>query len=891
MNVDQELSISRSFLDAVATYPENVLFHYVGKGWETLGYGEFALRVKCLASYLAGNGLVSGDRAVIMSENRPEWCSAYLSIILAGGIAVPIDAQLGPAEVANLLGDSEPKTVFHSGKTKRDVLAALEEISAGRGVQVLLVDFDSPFYETILQTASVGSFPTRSGEEIASIIYTSGTTGKPKGVMLSHGNFCSDAMSLIRARIVSHEDNVLAVLPLHHTYAFMCTFLVPLFLGASITYPESLKGPDLMAAIRDRGVSVLVGVPQLLGLIRTGILEKMERMPGPLPFLLAALRRFSGFLRERFDVNPGRIVFRRVHAAMGKGFRFFASGGARLDPVIMKDLEALGFTVLEGYGLTETSPVVTFNPFSKRKPGSAGKSLPSVEMRILSPSGTAEGEIAIKGPMVMKGYYRNPAATAEAFQNGWFRTGDIGRLDSEGYLFITGRSKEIIVLGSGKNIYPEEVEKAYLACPLIREICVLGTERGDALHAVIVPDLDYAAEKHISNIQEEIKWKVQEISSRLPSYKRVTGLSIRTEPLPRTPLGKLRRFMITASPPARGQADTKEKKRGDIAPADEASRKVFDALRQFLKEGEQPVEDDNLELDLGLDSLSKIELVVLLEKTFSVKLTEDFLSDINTVRELIGKIKKQAAPASAAGPLRPNGWKEILSREPSGDDLRLISLQEPGTRMLPALVMHSVLRMLFRIFFKLEAIGLENIPADGNFIMAPNHTSYLDGFVAILALPFSYFRDLYALGLSEFFAGRIKGWFARTAHVIPIDSSVYLSKALQISAYVLRNGRSLCVFPEGGRSYDGTLMEFKKGVGVLALEMNIPVIPVFIDGTFEALPRGTRWPKRGKISVTFGQPIVAGDLGSSRKEKGVDEYQFFADEVRERVRSLKRNSR
>ncbi|MEJ2696891.1 MAG: AMP-binding protein [Candidatus Sulfobium sp.] len=885
MDADQKISITDKFLDAARSYPENVLFHYFDEGWKSLFYSEFSRRVRCLASFLAANGIGAGDRAAIISENRPEWCSAYLSIIMAGGTAVPIDSQLGPEEIANLLGDSESKTVFHSRKTGPNLLAAREIISSASGVSPLLVDFDSPGYEMLLQTAPAVPFAKRGGEDTASIIYTSGTTGRPKGVMLTHGNFCADAQSLIEAGIVSHEDNVLAVLPLHHTYAFMCTFLVPLFLGASITYPESLKGPDLTTALQDRKVSVLVGVPQLLDVIRTGMLQKMEGMPGPLPVFLAAVRRVSGFLREKFDINPGRIFFRSVHAALGKNFRFFASGGARLDPSVMKDLEGLGFTVLEGYGLTETSPVVTFNPFSKRKPGSAGRPLPSVEIRILSPSGTGEGEIAVKGPMVMKGYYRNPSATAETLQEGWFRTGDIGRLDSEGYLFITGRSKEVIVLGSGKNIYPEEVEKAYLASPVIKEICVLGTKEGNALHAVVVPDLDYAREKRISNIQEEIKWEIREISSRLPSYMRITGLSVRTEPLPRTPLGKLRRFMITETAPVQARAD--RIKKGGKVPEDEISRKVLDSLEQFLGKGEEPGEDDNLELDLGLDSLSKIELAASLEKALSTKLEEDFLFDVNTVRELTEKIRKQAAAISAAGPPVPSGWKEILSREPSKEDLSLVSLEEPGKKMLPAFIIHSVLRTLFRIFFRLEAEGLENIPADGNFIVTPNHTSYLDGFVAVLSLPFSYFRRMYALGLSEFFAGRIKGWFAKTAHVIPIDSSAYLSKALQVSAHVLAKGRSLIVFPEGGRSFDGTLMEFKKGVGILAVEAGIPVVPAYIQGTFRSLPRGAAFPRPEKIRIIFGQPLRASSIDFTHKKEDTDDYQHFADLLKKRVEELK----
>jgi long-chain acyl-CoA synthetase len=389
----------------VAEVSQNLVFHYFQDGWKTISCKAFSDEVSAISSYLIRAGLQKGGRVAIVAENRPAWCSAYLSVLTAGGIAVPIDPQLGPGEIQNLLLDSETKIVFHSLMTAAAVKTAAEQLSAIKHT-LQLINLDGQEFRSLSKAETPGGFPEASPEDIASIIYTSGTTGKPKGVMLTHHNFCSDAEALIDAGIVNHEDNVLSVLPLHHTYAFMCTFLVPVFLGGSITYPASLKGPDLLSAIKGREVSVLIGVPQLLNLLRNGIMKKISDLPGLLSFLLLKLHRLSGYLREQFDINTGRFVFASAHRAFGERFRFFASGGAKLDPAIMKDLEALGFTLLEGYGLTETSPVLTFNPPGRRKPGSAGKPLPSVTMRILKPSDTGEGEIEVKGPMVMQGYYK-----------------------------------------------------------------------------------------------------------------------------------------------------------------------------------------------------------------------------------------------------------------------------------------------------------------------------------------------------------------------------------------------------------------------------------------------------------------------------------------------------
>jgi len=887
-------TVIEKFLAAVARYPDNTLFSYFDGEWKDITYKEFAEAVSATSAYLIRSGIAKGDRVAIISENRPEWCSAYLAIITAGGIAVPIDSQLGPEETGNLLADSGAGAVFYSTKTAPHIETFIPQSVEG-GTHPLLINFDTPGYAAASSSpaeTAAGSESGISGDDIASIIYTSGTTGVPKGVQLSHTNFCSDADSLIEAGIVSHDDNVLSLLPLHHTYAFMCTFLTPLFIGATITYPASLKGPDITAAMREKGVSVLVGVPQLLDMIRNGILNKIKALPAPAAVVLLRLHRLSGLLRKKLGLNIGRIISSSAHKALGRRFRFFASGGAKLAPEIMNDLEAFGFTVLEGYGLTETSPVITFNPIEDRRAGSAGKPLPSAEIRLLDPDATGDGEILVRGPMVMRGYYKAPEATANVInRDGWLMTGDIGRLDKDGYLYITGRSKEVIVLSSGKNIYPEEVEKLYSASPLIKEICAIGRENNDGsetLHAVIVPDLEYAKKTGVANLQETIKWEINAVSGRVPAYMRITGFSLSSEPLPRTPLGKIRRFLVRDNLRLREKGAPKKPEQREEVYSDETMRLVAGALRRFLREDGTVGIDDNLELDLGLDSLSKIELTAALEKEFSVSLPEDFMSDIHTVGELAEKIRNASSAGANTGLPAESGWKGILKKAPAEEDLKMLSLEPPENRMAGAFIVHSILRTMFKIFFRLEAVGMENIPAGRNYIIAPNHTSYLDGFVLILSLPFRYFRNIYVLGLREFFLGFVRSRLARTAHVIPIDSASYLSKALQISAHVLNSGRSLCVFPEGGRSPDGGLLEFKKGVGILACEMDVPVVPACISGAFESMPRGRFFPRPVKITVTFGRPLLAADMDFSKIAEGTDKYQYFADRLRGRVEELKK---
>lgn len=879
-------TIYELFLKAVIEYGENIAFNYLDQTWKTITYNELLIDTKGIVSYLIKNGIRKGDKIAIISENRPEWCISYLAISLSGGTAVPIDAQLGANAIRNLLADSESKVVFHSAKTEENVRKAVEDL-------VTLINFDSPDFRNICKTSDIRDYPQVSGEDVASLIYTSGTTGIPKGVQLTHKNFCSDAEAIIKAGIVTHKDNVLSVLPLHHTYPFMCTFLVPVFLGASITYPLGLKGPELIAAIKERGVSILVGVPQLLELIRNGILKKMRQLPRPMPEIMAGILKLCGILREKTGINLGRAVFRSAHRALGNRFRFFASGGAKLDPEVMKDLEALGFTVLEGYGLTETSPVVTFNPIRKRKLGSAGRPLPSVEIKIIDPirrealNVMEEGEIAIRGPMVMKGYYRNPQATEQVMKGGWLLSGDLGYLDKDGYLFITGRSKEVIVLSSGKNVYPEDAEREYMRIPLIKEICVMGIEeRGiiESLHAVIVPNIEYAKKAQIGNLQEALGWEINNVSLHMPQYLRIKGYTLYPDPLPRTPLGKLRRFMIKDLIKAKGK-EQRAKSDDKRLMGDETGRRVVECIIPLLKKELQIQSTDNLELDLGLDSLKRIELIVSLEKVFSIKLPETFASEIQTVEELVTKIKEYGTREVVEIEKMPM-WKDILKTEPSSEDKKRVGLHHSALEWLIVLIVLRTVKILLRIFFRLKVKGLENLPENGPYIITPNHTSYIDGFGIVALLPSSSFKDLYSLGFQKYFTGRFKEYFARLAHIIPIDPETYLNRALQMAAYVLRSRKSLLIFPEGGRSYDGEVMRFKKGVGILSLELNVPVIPTYIMGSFEALPRGAIWPKFTEIKITFGKPLYPSDLDMSRKPEDMDKYQFFVNELRDKVKGL-----
>jgi len=876
---NESLSILTRFLNAVRDNRDRILFNFYAESWKTMTYGEFFSLCEEIASLLIGHGLEKGDRAAIFLENRPEWCAAYLATLMCGGTAVPIDMQLGHEEVRSFLADSGAKVLLYSSMTESTAMKAIEG-SDTRGINVDVHTTDGPSLFSPEDAKRIDSV-TLSPDDVASVIYTSGTTGRPKGVMLTHRNYCSDADALINVGLVTSEDNLLSILPLHHTYPFMGTFLIPLFIGATTTFTPGLKAAELVTAIREQGVTIVVCVPRLLEMIRNRILSKIKEVKIASPILLGLLE-LSGKFRRALNINMGKILFRSVHKEFGS-LKFFASGGARLEPSIMEDLEAVGFTILEGYGLSETSPVVTFNPLEHRKSGSVGTPLPGVQLSV-----SDDGEIMIKGPMVMKGYYKNAAVTAEAFRNGWFLSGDTGHIDSEGYLFVTGRKKEMIVLSSGKNIYPEEVEKAYLSIPLIKEICVTEFEKNgivDSVRAVIVPDLEYARKAAISNVTEELNWQINRASESLPAYMRIRGFSLHAGPLPRTALGKLRRFMVKDLLKVNGKTGRKADK---SLMADAVGRKVVECIKTLLTDDVEVQSSDNFELDLGFDSIKTIELVSSIDSAFSINLPVTFMTEVQTVGDLVSKLGKHVNQGNAGEPGHL-AWKEFLEKEHPALDIKNVGFNHGLIERWVICVLFYMLKLFFKLFFDLKVKGTDNLPEHGPFIIAPNHASYLDGFVIASSVSLDIFRSLYFIGLQKFFRGRLLSFVARLANIIPIDLETYLHRALQMSAYALRKQKALCIFPEGGRSLDGTIMQFKKGIGILATELKVPVIPTLISGTFRALPRGARFIRPARIEVTFGRPVSSSQFDVKDKPEGIDNYQFFADNMWQQVIGLQKN--
>ena len=848
-----------------------------GAAYQTYTYSQlYELSLK-VATFLNQEGIIRQERVAILLENSPFWPAVYFGITAIGATAVPIDPKLTPFEVNNVLRDSQAKIIFTSEELYLPLKDFLKNILSFK--KAVLYPFSGITQAKANPEITVENKP----DDIASILYTSGTTASPKGVMLTHKNFCSNFDSISLLKLITSKDNVVSLLPLHHSYPFMVTAILSLLGAAKVTFLNSLKSEDLLRTLRETQATVLVGVPQLYYLLHKAIFEKIKN-----PSLLLSILKVTGIPKKLFRFNLNKILLKKLHQNFGPSLRFFASGGARLEPKVAYELMLLGFTILEGYGLTETSPVVTFNPMRRVKIGSVGLPIPDVQIRINNPDSKNIGEVLIQGPNVMKGYYKKPKETAEVLKENWFYSGDLGYIDKDGYLYLTGRSKEVIVLSSGKNIYPEEIEAHYLKNPYIKEICVLETTANglSSLHAIVYPNIDYFRKTKEVNIQGKIRWLLENLSRELPSYKRIMGFTVTKEELPKTRLGKLKRYKIKPG---------KQEAPGKAAPGIEepaltqpqAENEIIEFLSRELKM--KAGIDDHLELDLGIDSLRRVELAIAFEKKFKINISDNDFSEIFTVKELIAKINQLSEPGKKEMQVLQHHptWSRIIQETPVPEILDKINLHPGVLDKAFSFIILSLFNLLFRTFWLLRIKGRENLPVHKPFIICPNHASFLDGFIVAATSHAKTKVNLFFLGYSGYFLHPIIKWAVQIARLIAIDPAVNLTDAMQAAAYVLRNNKSLCIFPEGERSIDGEVKEFKKGVGILIKETDALVVPCYIQGSYPAWPRGELLPKPYPIKIIFGRPCTKEELKEAgSKYQPQDDYEAIAFGLREKVMAL-----
>jgi len=605
-------------------------------------------------------------------------------------------------------------------------------------------------------------------------------------------------------------------------------------------------------------------------------------------------------LRE-IGLNAGRVFFGQIHQIFGDRMRYLITGGSRFDPQVGREFHALGIDILQAYGLTETTGGAFLTAPDDNVIGSVGRPLPGSEGRIIDPQPAGEdiqsvGEIVIRGPIVMKGYWNRPDATSAVLKDGWLHTGDIGYFDTRENLFITGRMKEVIVLSNGKNIYPEEIEAHYLNSPFIKEICVIGLEArpvdamSDRLHAVIVPNFELLRLRKIVNAKEVIRFDIESLSAKLPSTKRIGSYEIWQQDLPRTTTRKLKRFEIEKRIQTNAaSALTNDSEIASEKPltAEEAAwleqpevQRALEIIRQATKaKSEELRPGDNLELDLGFDSMQRVELLVSLEQELGGNVEESRASEIYTVRELVELVRESAASRTAGSSREESaGWRALLQEEPVDREALALAARRPVAEIFWFLL-SRIVRLFADDRFNLRLTGLGNLPAHGPYIISSNHQSFLDPVILSSVLPGPVFRQLFSVGTSEIFGLGFMRSLARSVRVVVVDPDANLISAMRAGAFGFRHGRILMLYPEGQRSIDGRPTRFKKGAAILSIHRQVPIVPVAIEGFHQAWPRGKRFQKFAPLRIKFGEPIYP----PPETEASESAYETLTAELKKRI--------
>lgn len=765
-----------------------------------------------MAAYLEQQGVGRGDRVILWGPNSTAWVVAFWGIVARGAVAVPVDFMSG-LERSRGIADHSGASFALQSRARSDRLESIPS--------AMLEDL-----EFLLEGVTpVGDPQVSSPDDTCELVYTSGTTGAPKGVVLTRRNLTTNLRQVTgQFPEITDEYTFLSLLPLSHMFEQMAGFLAPLSLGGTVVYIRTLKPSAIMEAFAEEDISAVVSVPRLLQLLKGGVEQAFEArgLGRVLDWLLSVSPSLPAGVR--------RLLFLPVRRRFGKNFRLFVSGGAALPPETYRFWSAVGYAVVEGYGLSECSPVLTANTIARQVPGSVGWPLPGVDIRLVG------GEIQVRGDNVFPGYYENPGATAGAFTaDGWFCTGDLGEIDESGALVVKGRLKDLIVTGGGINVYPDEIETLLSRVAGVREACVIGLPRGggEEVHAVIVPD---GSGRPLNEI-------VTEVNEGLDTLQRITGFTPWPEAeLPKTTTLKVKKFVVRE----RLLTGAGLSGAGPGASGDRLTLLVAAVLGvQQVEIGEESF----LVADLGMTSIARLELVTALEQEFRVDLDDAALGAQTRLCDIRRMIARRETVAPPRG-LRPRTAGSLFR----------------GVRMLADFLLH---RPLFSLVVSLRAEGVEKLAGlQGPVIFIANHTSYLDQPAIMFSLPAAVRYRCATAAWAEFFFVNFTTMAQRlwklsafeycslALGVFPLPQSTGFRGTLRHMGRLVDRGVSLLVFPEGARTGDGALQPFRGGLAVMVKELEVPVVPVAIRGLEKVLPRGAVWPKRGRVTVSFGEPLL-----------------------------------
>ncbi len=846
---------------------------------EEYTYRDVVDRSIHVATALAASGIEPGDRVGILMDNCPQWVFVGLGVIRQGAVGVPLSTLLPADSIRRLVDHAGCRMVFTDASNVETATAALD---GGAGVEIVAntaPDATTSWESFLARGDGCAWSPPDSPDPRALLVYTSGTTGDPKAVEIFSRSMSYDIDGILEHLEFESGHRILSVLPFSHVLPLVANGFGALAAGCGVVFLPKITPQSIVEAFKKHRITFFVCVPQFFYAVHKRVFGQVAEQSW-----LTRKLFWTMFAVARRINRPAfrRKLFSRIHASIGPDLQLLITGASRFEPRIAEDFQTLGYTMVQAYGLTETTAAATITPVSRNKVGSVGLPLRGVAIRIDEPNDEGIGEVLVSGNILMPGYYRNEAATAGAIRDGWLHTGDLGRLDRDGNLTITGRSKDVIVLSTGKNIYPEEVEAHYEKCPYVKEMCVMGlpgaSGLGDTLHAVIVPDLDEFRKRNQTAIGEMVRYELENRSRDLASFMRVHSMTVRNEPLPRTVTRKLKRFEIYEEevrgagtrPDGPAEAEDAEVLRSGIGAV--VARAIHDAKPDL-----GPLTPDmNFDLDLGFDSLARVELLATIEAKLESELGEDRANQVFTIGELI-----QAFEDAQGGPQDvQRNWKEKLTADGDEDLAGQFIRDSRASLTFFGFPTIRVFGLLARLPFRTRVEGLEKLPASGPFIICPNHLSYLDSFLVCSVLPYRVIRDIFILGYTDYLRGPIAQRLASSVNIVPVDPNANLTRAMRVAAVGLRKNRILLVFPEGERSMDGQLREFKKGSAILSIELDAPLVPVGITGTFEAWPRGGK-PRAHPVRIRVGDPIHP-----DRYREAADPYTRINEDLRSAVSAL-----
>ncbi|MFA6210411.1 MAG: AMP-binding protein [Candidatus Obscuribacterales bacterium] len=898
----------KDLMDGFSEYgPQDAIVSFVKNGSVTLNYQGFLAEIRSVAAALLSQEINQGDNVVFFAPNSASWIISALATIYTGATVVPIDSQQNDDVIKHILEDSSAGWIFTDEKGSKRLDKILPKSGAKAKSKHRLVRLDNDeIAESWKKIAGEDEASQKKAQAInpqllkldasntAVLFYTSGTTGTPKGVPLTHTNMLLQLDEVIsKIDLLKPKDRVMLPLPLFHVYPLNTGLMAPLLMGLTIVLPRSLTGPEIMRALNDGKVTVIVGVPRLLRSLYQAIESKFHKNEIVGAGFDAAINYCVGMDRF-FNLRPGKVMFAAVRNKFGPTLRLFTCGGAPLASELAYKLRAIGWEIGVGYGLTETAPLVTFRVPEDRDLEGVGEPIKGVQVRIdplAEPDERLDkdaGEIVVNGPNVFSGYKNLPDLNKEAFtSDGWFRTGDLGVMKN-GKLHVIGRASSTIVMEGGEKIQPEDVEDRIAKQPAIAEIGLLQVDH--KLVALVMPDMKVVGEQ---DAKAAVASALKVASGSLASYLQVTNFAVTKETLPRTNLGKIKRHELRARYDA-ALAEEKGGKSKSKKGADSAGAQTLDSNDQILVEDpaaaaclkwlkerfpEQDITlDTSPQLDLNIDSLEWMHLTLELVEHTGVELTGEAVARVTTVRELLSEIVASAEGGEGAvSPIDdPDHYLTVEQKE----------FVQPltGWRIGAADALYQFTMMVMSPF-RVEAVHPENIKDVPQLVFVPNHASYIDAFVIAAALPKERVKNTQWAGWTGIaFGNPVFSFLSRLSRVIPIEAKQSIFSSLALSVSVLKQGNNLVWFPEAERTLDGRLLPFKQGIGLLLEKSEVKAVPVYLDGTRQALAPGAFFPSYVPIRVIFGEPATGKEL--AKEGKGKEAPERIANALQQRVFAL-----